>query len=43
MLRYQEEGSKASVWKFSGPKGNAHTFTYLYNFLVLHNTDFQLT
>ena len=24
----------------SSPKGNAHTFTYLHNIYILHNTDF---
>ena len=40
MLRYHKEDSKASVQKFSSPKGNAQTFTYLYNLRILHNTDF---
>ena len=40
MLHYQKDDNKASAWKFSSPKGNAHIFTYLYNFHILHNTDF---
>ena len=38
MLRYEQEDSKASA--FCSPMGNAHTLTYLYNFHILHNTDF---
>ena len=40
MLSYQQEDSKMSAWKFSSPKSNIHTFTYLYNFHILHNTAF---
>ena len=45
MFHYKQEDSKASAWMFSSPKGNTYmyTFTYLYNFHILHNTVFQRT